>query len=426
VRSAPVVDADALVVGGGPAGASAAIRLARSGWRVVLVEQDEYPRQKVCGECISAGALGLLDELGIGAEFGRRAGVELREVGWMSGATSVAEEFPECSAGPYRFGRALGRDVLDSLLLERARALGVRVLQPAKVRSVGGLPGNFQCRIQERASERAAPRAFDAVIVISAAIVIDAHGSWEMAPAFALEHGAVREGVLRRASDLFAFKARFHGTALPPGLLPVLAFPGGYGGIVVADGGQTTLACCIRRDALRASRAAIPRAAAGMAVEATLRRSCPRAGDALADARRDGSWLSVGPIRPGIRLSAPCGVFRIGNAGGESHPLIGEGIAMALQSARLLVGLLEQQPASAIDARRALLLQRRYAHAWKRHFVPRLRLAALFAQIAMRPTLSTPVTAALRRWPGLLTGAAHFTGKDRAPIDSLSSTRGFQ
>jgi len=56
--------ADALVIGAGPAGAAIAILLARAGWEVILVEQDPYPRGKVCGECIAAGSLSLLDEAG--------------------------------------------------------------------------------------------------------------------------------------------------------------------------------------------------------------------------------------------------------------------------------------------------------------------------------------------------------------------------
>ena len=48
---------DALVVGGGPAGATAAILLAQAGWRVAVVEKKPFPRRKVCGEFISAHQL---------------------------------------------------------------------------------------------------------------------------------------------------------------------------------------------------------------------------------------------------------------------------------------------------------------------------------------------------------------------------------
>jgi flavin-dependent dehydrogenase len=420
VGSAAAVDTDALVIGAGPAGASVSIRLAQAGWRVVLVEQHEYPRQKVCGECISAGNLTLIDDLGIGLEFRRLAGTELREVGWMSAGATVTGDCP-AATGPDRFGHALGRDVFDSLLLERARAVGVRILQPAKVRALGGTLGKFECRIEERNVTFAGAHTLKPTPMISAAIVIDAHGSWEAPPRFAGLGAARQVRPLRRASDLFAFKARFRGAALAPGLLPVLAFKGGYGGMVVADGGHTTLACCIRRDALQTSRALTPRVTAGLAVEATLRRSCFGVREALLHARRDGSWLSVGPIHPGIRLGSPCGVFRIGNAAGESHPLIGEGISMALQSAQLLAARLTQQPVSAIDERRAASLQREYTRAWNEQFALRLRLAALYAQIAMRPMLSASASGLLCRWPQLLTVATRFAGKARDPVRPLST-----
>ena len=44
---------DVLIAGGGPAGTSAAIRLARNGIRVLLAEQKQFPRAKLCGEFIS-------------------------------------------------------------------------------------------------------------------------------------------------------------------------------------------------------------------------------------------------------------------------------------------------------------------------------------------------------------------------------------
>jgi len=51
---------DLIVIGGGPAGCSAAITAAREGWSVLLLERGRFPRQKVCGEFVSAESLELL------------------------------------------------------------------------------------------------------------------------------------------------------------------------------------------------------------------------------------------------------------------------------------------------------------------------------------------------------------------------------
>ncbi len=60
---------DALIIGGGPAGATTALLLARAGWSVALLERKCFPRRKVCGEYLSATNLHLFDELGLGEVF---------------------------------------------------------------------------------------------------------------------------------------------------------------------------------------------------------------------------------------------------------------------------------------------------------------------------------------------------------------------
>ena len=218
--------------------------------------------------------------------------------------------------------------------------------------------------------------------VLRARVAIDAHGSWQALP-------SARQVQRRtpRGSDLLAFKANFRDADLVDGLLPVLAFDGGYGGMVVADGGLTTVACCIRRDRL----GRLPWRRLACAPARPSRPICERSAggvrEALQAATRVGPWLAAGPLNPGIRVDAHDGPFRIGNAAGEAHPIIGEGMSMALQSAWLLTRLPACRAASrtARRWRSSATVARRYAAHWRRQFAPRLLFAAGFAHLAMRP-----------------------------------------
>ena len=69
------MSADVTIIGAGPAGSTAAILLARAGWDVTLVEQSRFPRDKVCGECLSALGFDVLERLGLVDEFVRRGAV---------------------------------------------------------------------------------------------------------------------------------------------------------------------------------------------------------------------------------------------------------------------------------------------------------------------------------------------------------------
>jgi 2-polyprenyl-6-methoxyphenol hydroxylase-like FAD-dependent oxidoreductase len=243
---------------------------------------------------------------------------------------------------------------------------------------------------------------------LRASLVIDAHGSWEDLPS-----GRPQRRLARSAADLFAFKANFSGAALREGVIDVLALQGGYGGMVLADAGISTLACCIRRDRLLALRAAAPGQSAGSAVQAWLQGQCGFVRQALQGARLEGAWLSAGPLDPGQRLQPGEPVFSIGNAAGEAHPILGEGMSMALQSAALLCGVLTgaqaagSVPAAALHAG----LQRQYAAAWQTTFAPRMRLAAAFAHVAMRAPSAALLMSVLGLWPGLLTRGARWGGK---------------
>jgi flavin-dependent dehydrogenase len=234
---------------------------------------------------------------------------------------------------------------------------------------------------------------------------VAAHGSWD---AGTLPTQPVR--LPPAASDLLGFKAHFAAGDLPAGLMPLLAFPGGYGGMVHCDGGRISLSCCVRRDQLDRVRAQFP-GAAGDAVQAHIEASCLGAARVLAAAQREGPWLAAGPIRPGIRLQNRRGIFQVGNAAGEAHPVIAEGISIALQSAWLLArGLVEWRRDGAAPGRMAVIAAA-YADAWRKRFAHRLHASQAIAHWAMHPRLVAATLPLLRCFPAFLNWSSRLSGK---------------
>jgi flavin-dependent dehydrogenase len=418
---------DAIVVGGGPSGATAAIFLARAGWRVAVIEKARFPRRKVCGEFISAGTWPLLRELGVAGPLMQIAGFPVRRVGVYAGTAVVAAELALPAGRAEDCGRALGREHLDALLLRHAAEAGAEVRQPCALTAFAAQGGGYACTLVDTDTRESHE--------LHSRLVIAAHGSWEPGP---MPTQDLRRAP--RASDLFGFKARFQRSALPADLMPLLAFPGGYGGMVHTDAGYVSLSCCLRRDQLQRCRQRWPYSKAGAAVLEHIASSCKGVELALSGATLDGAWLSAGPLRTGIRGFGGEGIFAVGNAAAEAHPIVAEGISMAIQSAALLCGMLAAHPELRGDpespdrtpdrAREDVLaiIRRDYEAAWRRNFSRRMRVAALFARLFMRPASTRCAVALLQRFPRLLSEGARWSGKAQAlrgaPIKPLAGDAG--
>jgi len=363
---------DAVVIGAGPAGATCARLLAQAGWRIALVEKADFPRRKVCGEFLSATTLPVLRACGIAEAYLSSAGPVVTRVGIFAGKDAIVSPMQQA------WGRALGRDRLDVLLRDAAVDAGAELFQPAEI--IGHHSGGavHRCRLEDGRE-------------IASGTVIAACGSWNPREPFAVKHKP-------RASDMFAFKALFRDARLPPGLMPLLAFPGGYGGMVESNDGLTSLSCCIRRDVLAQARARHG-GKAGQAVLAHIRATTRHVDAALSHAVLDGSVMSVGPIHPGVRPRSSAGVYAVGNLAGEAHPVIAEGISMAIQGAQLLAQcLMAGRPQD-------------YPTLWQRRFAPRIRAASLFAHLAMSGVTRDLSRRVITLFPKILDWGARASGK---------------
>jgi geranylgeranyl reductase family protein len=120
---------DVAIVGGGPAGATCAASCANAGLRVVVLERETFPREKVCGDCLNPSIWPVLQRLELEERVRASPHAELEQVNFIalngrSVSVSLKSEI------------AIKRSALDALLLTRARELGAEIQEHVTLSSV--------------------------------------------------------------------------------------------------------------------------------------------------------------------------------------------------------------------------------------------------------------------------------------------------
>jgi len=133
------LDAEVIVVGGGPAGASTAHFLARAGVDVLVLDRAKFPRDKVCAEYLSPQASRILSDMNVLDEIERTAPARLAGMRVRAPDGHFAEGKFTSTHGfrPFRdYGLAVRRTILDAIVLDGARGAGARVEELVRVTDV--------------------------------------------------------------------------------------------------------------------------------------------------------------------------------------------------------------------------------------------------------------------------------------------------
>lgn len=302
------------IVGAGPAGSSAAIRLATAGRNVLLIDRARFPRHKLCGEFVSPECLDHLRDLGVMPDVERSFPQRiLKTVFYSSGGRS----FSVASHWLAKNGNdsiGLSRQSLDQLLLDRASACGVTVLTET---SVVDITRDHVLRLDLRTVD-------GSIRSMSSSLLIDATGRGRyVARKFDKPTAATKPTQV-------AFKAHLRGAVIEPGACEIYGYSGGYGGCSHVEEGFYNL--CFVVDAQ------LVRQIGNNTMEvlsATVMQN-KRAANVLSHCEIVGDWISVPIARYGSMDPAPApGIIAIGDAAAFIDPFTGSGIAMALESSRL-------------------------------------------------------------------------------------------
>jgi len=374
---------DAVIVGGGPAGTSAAIHLARGGARVLLAEQKKFPRAKLCGEFISPECLEHFERLGVAASMLEAGGAQLCETLFYSRSGKSVNVPSEWFGHGRAYALGLSRAEMDARLLERARASGVEVLEEAQ--ATGLL---FEGKRVRGVSLKKMGR----VLEVEAAISIDATGR-----ARALSRHVEREGKTnhpraqrRRRPSLVAFKAHLENAGGREGHCEIYFYGGGYGGLSGVENGLSNLCFIARASDVRACGGD-----AGRVMREVLMKN-RRAAQTLSGARAPAGWLSVALEGFGRRslVTAP-GLMSIGDAASFIDPFTGSGMLMALESGEMAAQTIFRYLARLHKDESFEETAAAYKALYNRVFGARLRVCALMRRAAFVPRLAEALIFAL-------------------------------
>lgn len=335
---------DVAVVGAGPAGAAAAIALARAGRDVTLVDKAVFPRDKICGDGLTAGALRLLE--GLGVDPGAVPSWQRVDDVVVRGPSGHEVTFP-LPRGTGTYAAVARRVDLDAALVTRARAVGVKVLD-----------GHSCTAVDQRTDDVAL--AVEGIGEITAEFVVAADGMWSpvrkhlglATPGYRGEWHAFRQYFEdvgpRAASELVIW--------FEPDLLP------GYAWSFPLPGGRANVGFGIQRGGK------VARVQQMAAIwPALLER--PHIREVLGDAARPESPHRAWPIpaRVDRAVLASGRTLFGGDAAATTDPLTGEGIGQALLTGVLAAEAIVDHAPSApavtdayhTSARRALVADHR-------------------------------------------------------------------
>jgi geranylgeranyl reductase family protein len=345
---------DVLIVGAGPAGSALAIELCRHGHDVLLIDSAKFPRDKICGDFVSPKGLHLLEELGCGPEIRALSCTPIRRSRlYLNSERLVTGELPEVPGLPSH-GLAIPRLKLDHILFSKAVAAGAKTSESTRISGLERDPTG----VEVRGTKQGKP------FFAKGRVLVGADGATSIIARLAGQHDKDPRHTLA------SIRAYAHGIALDHTLMyfDEQFFPG-YGWVFPVRPGLCNIGVGMVTEPLVKHGLRLPdfyqkferfvrHLARSQGVNVTL------------DAARGWPIHSFGAPQSNVFERG----LLIGEAGGFVDPINGEGIPLALESAKIAARTLRLALStgqfSALDLKR-------YESDWRAHFEADLDLSDL-------------------------------------------------
>lgn len=373
---------DVAIVGGGPAGSTAAMYLAAKNFSVCVIEKASFPRETLCGEFLSREVSQILEEVHLGGAFLSLHPNALTSLRFCpEGPQSYTADLPFSAYG-------LKRGTFDTFLLDRAARAGAVIYQPKTVKAIHRADHGYDVLLKSPEGPE----------TLTARFVIAAHG---------------KSSLLDRTSDRKCQKGRsrlngikFH---VPKKYMPnvpeheIQLYTGRdmYCGVNVVNDNTVTL--CFLEE--RSPDDIQPRAKITGLMKTNQSFAQSVSGDFEAMLSSFPIYGSA-DIHFGKKHLVKDGVFAIGDAAQVIAPLAGDGIGMAMESARIISNVLAEGREQRLptDAMASL-----HAGRWKASFQRRLRIAKGIQRIVLSRVGTSICRLALSGLPSLLPRTIEYT-----------------
>ncbi len=334
---------DVIIVGAGPAGATAAHFLARAGKRVALLEKARFPRDKRCGDAWCQPALEILEEMGVLQGLDREGSVRWVHAGGLVSPSGLS--FTSRDEGA-RIGAprvaAIRRAICDERIARRAAEVGATLVEGASV---------TDCR---RHGERWRVRCKDGREFRGKALVAADGAKSKIARSL----GLVTTGATSAASRQYirggTHNFTSHGVLLyPPYVLP------GYVALFQHSNGDIDVGCYL----LPGGR--VPPTGLKSLLKTEVTRD-PYVREVLGDHAEPIEPPGISPLRlGGEKRTHADRLLVLGDAAGQTDPLTGEGIHTAMVAAKIAARVLDEALAADDLSARSLAA---YSTGWMRAF----------------------------------------------------------
>ncbi len=357
---------DVVIIGGGLAGLTAALHLNKIGYQVLAVEKQLYPHHKVCGEYVSNEIVPYLDSLGVTLTASDAVAINRLQLSAVSGKV-LEVDLPLGGVGISRFH-------FDNLLYQKAITAGIAILFDS-VNTVRYIDDGFLIStVKEQ--------------VYNAKVVIGAYGKRS------LLDKQLQRNFIQQKSSWLGVKAHYKIANFPDNLVALHNFRGGYGGLSKTETGVVNFCYLVSYDSFQKEKNISDFNAKVVAKN-------PYLSDFLAKAEPVFEKpLSIAQISFHAKSAVEDHVLMCGDTAGLIHPLCGNGMAMAIHSAKIASECIHRFFTQDTYSRKDL--ERNYQQEWTSAFQYRLRMGRRLQNFLLNEKVSNAAMGLITKSPWLL------------------------